>query len=73
MMDKINPEKYDNLFRYEGEITILHSEFFLNGSHGDGNPLIIFKDGIWSTFINKQKEKFCLKKGLELFSSRKSF
>lgn len=72
-MNKINPQDYDNLFRYEGDITVLHSEFFLKGSHGKADPLIIFKDGTWSTFINKQKEKVCLKEGLKLFSSKDGY
>ena len=70
---RIDPKEYDRLFRYEGEITVLHSQFFAEGSHGKGDPIIIYKDGIWDTFINKDKEKVCLKKGLELFDDKDNY
>lgn len=72
-MEKVKVKSYDSLFRYEGEITVLHSEFFVKGTHGNCNPLIIYKKGIWNSFICKEKKKECLRKGLELFESRKGY
>ncbi|MBI2112739.1 hypothetical protein HYT52_04350 [Candidatus Woesearchaeota archaeon] len=52
-----------------GKLTCLHSEFFLQGSLFLGEPIIIFKDGVWHSFIHKEKEKRCLEAGLQLFSN----
>jgi len=64
-----NPLDYKPLFRVEGIYTCLGTEQFLNGSLGIGLPLCISSNGVWHSFIDKDKERLCLKKGLEIFSS----
>ncbi len=60
-------ENFETMFRWDGRITCLHSELFLKGSHGLGDPLIIFHQDTWHTFLNKNKKDECLKIGLKLF------
>lgn len=71
--NNFKPEKYKSLFRLTGNLPCLHSEFFINGSLGLGNTVAISKDRVWHTFIDKKKEKLCLQKGLELFSSKEKY
>jgi phosphohistidine swiveling domain-containing protein len=68
-----NPERYNPLFRIDGIITNLHSEFFLKTSIGKGDSLIIQNNGTWHTFIDKEKEKECMQKGLELFRDKEKY
>lgn len=63
----IQQESYKPLFRFTADITVLHSEHFIRGTYGNGDPVIIYKDGVWNTFINKDKEKKCLKDGYDLY------
>jgi len=55
----LNPKNYKSLFRYEGKITALHSEFFVRGSHGECDPLVVNSNDVWNTFLNKKTERFC--------------
>lgn len=64
----LNPKDYKRLFRMTGAISCLHSEFFLDGSLGLGNPLIVFANGAWHTFIQNTGEVRCAQEGLALFS-----
>ena len=57
------------LFRLEGIVPCIHSEFFVNGSLGVGNVLAISDGKAWHTYIEDDKE--CLQQGLEFFSSSK--
>ena len=63
------PSEYKPLFRIEGVYTCLGTEQFLKGSLRIGWPLCIAFNGVWHSFIHKEKEKLCLKKGLNIFSS----
>lgn len=63
----ININDYKPLFRFTANITILHSEYFIKGTYGNGDPVIIYKNGVWNTYINKDKEKKCLKDGYDLY------
>lgn len=69
----LNPKNYKSLFRYEGKITALHSEFFVRGSHGECDPLVVNSNDVWNTFLNKKTERFCLNKGSKLFSSKDKY
>ncbi len=69
----INPKNYSPLFRIDGIVTCLHSEFFLKTALGLGNCLIVFNKGVWHTFIHKEKEQLCQQKGLELFSNKQKY
>ena len=53
----LNPNNYNKLFRINGDVTALHSEFFLKKSIGLGDSLIIHGNGTWHTFIEKEGEK----------------
>ena len=68
-----NSKDYKELFRMVGEVTCLHSELLVTGSLKLGDPLIINTKGVWNSFIHKEKERKCLKKGLEIFSSAKKY
>ncbi|MFC1752352.1 PEP-utilizing enzyme [Thermoproteota archaeon] len=70
---ELNPKNYKCLFRMHGDMTCAHSELFVKGSLGLGNAIVLFKDGVWHSFIDKEKEKLCLEKGLRIFSSKKSY
>ena len=72
-MKKIKQQNYDNLFRFEDEITVLHSQFFIESRIGNSDPIIVYKNRVWNTFINKDKEKNCLKEGLELLRSKSRY
>ena len=69
----MKPEEYETLFRWDGKITCLHSELFLKGSHGLGDPLIIFDGKSWHTFLKKSKKGLCLMRGLDLFKSQERY
>jgi len=69
----IKLKDYNPLFRINGITTNLHSEFFLNTSIGLGDSLIISENGVWHTFIDKEKEKVCMQKGFELFRDKKKY
>ncbi len=51
-----------------GRLTCLHSDFFVHGSLGFGNALVICKGDDWRSFMSIEGEKRCLQKGLEVFS-----
>lgn len=73
-MELPNPQDYKDLFRIESsDITCIHSELLVNGSLGDGDPIVLYHDTVWHSFINKEKERNCLTKGLELFESRERY
>jgi phosphoenolpyruvate synthase/pyruvate phosphate dikinase len=72
-MKKPKREHYNELFRFENQITVLHSEFFATGAMKQGEVLIASDDRTWSSFIHKEKEKDCLKAGLALFSSKEKY
>lgn len=73
-MKNLKPENYKMLFRNQARILCLHSEFFVdNPSFEIGNPLIIYQDGIWNSYINREREKICLQKGLELFQDKNNY
>lgn len=61
------------LFRWEGKISLLQSEFVLQGSHKVVDPLIIFHDGIWHSFFNENKLEESLNKGLDFFSDKENY
>lgn len=63
-----DPKDYKRLFRMVGKMTCLHSEFFLEGSLGLGDPLIVYADGAWNSFIQRKREVLCAEEGLALFS-----
>jgi len=69
----IHHRAYKQLFRIKGEVTCLHTEFFLNGSLKLGEPVCVCSDGVWHSFIHVHKEKHCLKKGLEIFRSQSRY
>ncbi|MFH1276045.1 MAG: PEP-utilizing enzyme [Candidatus Woesearchaeota archaeon] len=71
--EQLSPKNYNNLFRMTGKLTCLHSEFFLKGSLSLGEPVIIFKDGVWHSFIHKEHEQKCLEAGLKLFSNKSKY
>lgn len=70
---QIRNNDYKVLFKLKGRLTCLHAEFFARGSMGLGDPVIVFKNGDWHTFINRKKEQLCLQKGLEIFSSEEAY
>jgi phosphohistidine swiveling domain-containing protein len=71
MIPKI--ELYKEIFRFENQISILHSEFFVTGSFKQGDLLIVSDSKSWNSFINKEKEIECLATGLDLFSSKNKY
>lgn len=64
---------YNELFRFETQISVLHSEFFATSSLRQGGVLIISDGKSWNSFIDKKGEKRCLKAGLDLFSSKRRY
>ncbi|HAT74237.1 MAG: Pyruvate phosphate dikinase, PEP/pyruvate-binding domain protein [Candidatus Moranbacteria bacterium GW2011_GWF2_36_839] len=72
-MKKFKREDYNELFRYENKMTVLHSEFFAKGSMKKGGVLITSNEKNWNSFIHKEKEKECLKAGLDIFSSKEKY
>lgn len=64
---------YKVLFKLKGRLTCLHSEFFVKGSLGLGDPIVVFKQGEWHSFIHREKEWQCLQKGLEVFIGESSY
>ncbi|MDO8579247.1 MAG: PEP-utilizing enzyme, partial [bacterium] len=60
---------YKGLFKMKGRLTCLHSDFFVSGSLGLGDPVVVCKENDWRSFISLEGEKKCLQKGLEIFSS----
>lgn len=64
---------YKVLFKLKGHLTCLHSEFFVKGSLGLGDPVVVFRQGEWHSFIHREKERQCLQKGLEVFSRENSY
>lgn len=73
MVKKLRAENYIRLFEVTGRITCLHSEFFVETSLGLGDPLIVYKEGVWRSFMTREGEKLCLKKGLEIFSDKERY
>ena len=71
-MKETTQPSYKPLFRVETNLC-LNAEFLLKGSLGLGEPIIILKDGTLHSFINKEKEKLCLDKELEIFSSKEKY
>lgn len=69
----LDPKNYKGLFKLQGRLTCLHSEFFVKGSLGLGNPVVICKENDWRSFINYEGEKLCLEKGLDIFSSEVAY
>jgi phosphoenolpyruvate synthase/pyruvate phosphate dikinase len=72
-MLKIDPKNYKPLFKWEGEASCFSSNIFLSGSLGVGNPIAVYKDKRWRTFIDKEKEKICLRRGVALFSDKNKY
>ena len=68
-----NPKDYKRLFRMTGTMSCTHSEFFVRGSLGLGNPLLVFADGVWHTFIHCKGETRCAREGLMLFSDAQRY
>jgi phosphoenolpyruvate synthase/pyruvate phosphate dikinase len=71
-MHKLLPKDYERLFRFESIITCLHSELFFSQFKGR-SPLLIYKNRIWESFINKKQKKAYLNEGLKLFSSKHNY
>lgn len=69
----LDPKSYKGLFKLQGRLTCLHSEFFIKGSLGLGNPVVICKENDWRSFISHEGEKLCLQKGLDIFSSEVAY
>lgn len=69
----INPKDYKKFFTAECEITCWHSEFLMCGSLGKGDLFLTSKDKSYDVFINKDREKICLKEGVKLFSDQKRY
>ncbi|MFT4304201.1 MAG: PEP-utilizing enzyme [Candidatus Woesearchaeota archaeon] len=69
----INSKKYKNMFRWDGVITCIHSEFFMKGSHGKIDPIIMYDGKVWHTFLNIKKEKECNHAGLRLLSNKNRY
>jgi phosphohistidine swiveling domain-containing protein len=72
-MKKPKREHYNELFRYENQLTVLHSEFFAKGSLKRGGLIVASDEKVWGSFIHKEREKECLKTGLALFRSQKRY
>jgi phosphohistidine swiveling domain-containing protein len=70
---ELKPSNYNGLFKMRGHLTCLHSEFLVKGSLGLGGALVICKGKDWRSFINKEGEKKCQKKGYEIFSNDKKY
>jgi len=65
----LEPKNYKGLFKLKGRLTCLHSEFFIRGSLGLGDPVVVYNNNDWRSFISSEGEKLCLQKGLDIFSS----
>jgi phosphoenolpyruvate synthase/pyruvate phosphate dikinase len=70
---KLKVKDYKGLFKMNGGLTCLHSEFLVKGSLGLGDALVVCKQGNWRSFINKKGENKCLKKGYEIFSDSEKY
>lgn len=66
-------KNYKSLFKMKGRLTCLHSEFFIKGSLGLGDAIIVCKENDWRSFISKEGEKKCLQRGLDIFSSEEAY
>jgi len=56
-----------------GMLTCLHSEFLVCGSLSLADPVVLYRNGEWDSYINTQKEEKCLDKGLEVYGSEEKY
>lgn len=72
---KLNLKDYKPLFRFGSLITIpcLNAEYLLKSSLSRGDPIVLFKDNAWHSFINIIKEQDCLNHGLDIFSDKDKY
>lgn len=69
----LKSENYKSLFKMNGRLTCLHSEFFVMGSLGIDSAVVVCKENDWRSFISHDGEKLCSQKGYELFSSESAY
>jgi phosphohistidine swiveling domain-containing protein len=69
----VSREEYSVLFKMQGRLTCLHSEFLVLGSLGIGGALVLCKEHDWRSFIRRDGEQLCLEKGLEVFSNEHAY
>ncbi len=72
LIEKIKPENYIKYFRTDGLIGCLHSEFLLKGPLGKG-MLVINKDLVFYSYVDKKYEKDWAQQGLDLYGNEKKF
>lgn len=70
-----SPKREDTktLFKLQGMLTCLHSEFFVAGSLSIADPLVLYNNGHWHSYLNSNKEILCLEKGYQLFKDEKKY
>ncbi|MFH0701502.1 MAG: PEP-utilizing enzyme [Candidatus Woesearchaeota archaeon] len=69
---KINPNKYEELFRIESVTSYFCSELFMF-QYSKLNCLVIQDKNTWESFLPKEVIQTCLEEGLKLFSSKNNF
>ncbi len=69
----IRAADYIALFKLQGAVGCLNAEFFVSTSLGLGDPVVVYKDGHWHTYLRRDGERRCQERGLEIFRSEDSY